>query len=63
MSKIQGAQTEDGLAEFEKYYNKRKSEVEVGESDDITVRDALKGRRDEIAAAKKDALGENTEEV
>lgn len=51
MSKISACQTVDGLRELEKYYNTRVKEVEVNSSDDISMRDALKGRHEELKAA------------
>lgn len=62
LAKIQNAQTEAGLKELEKYYGKRKKEVEVGESDDITIRDAIAGRREEIRREEEEAMGEEEEE-
>lgn len=55
LSKVTSAQTEEGLKELEGYYSKRMKEVEVGESDDITVRDAISGRREAIKAEKEAA--------
>ncbi|AHI61105.1 UvsW-1 domain-containing protein [Lutimaribacter sp. EGI FJ00015] len=51
MSKINSCQTLDGLKELEKYYEKRSKEAELADSDDISVRDALAGRRAELEAA------------
>lgn len=51
MSKVQSCQTKEGLAELEKYYKTRVKETELGTSDDISVRDALAGRKAEIEAA------------
>lgn len=48
MSKVNSCQTLDGLKELEKYYNKRSKEAELKDTDDITVRDALAGRRSEL---------------
>lgn len=62
LGKINDAKTEDGLKELEKYYKKRQKEVEVGESDDITVRDAIEGRRAEIKAEIEAAKGEDAKE-
>ncbi|QHJ79081.1 MAG: hypothetical protein [Caudoviricetes sp.] len=50
MSKISSCQTIDGLKELESFYDKRKKEVGLSDSDDISVRDALKGRREELSA-------------
>lgn len=52
MSKVSSCQTIDGLKELEKYYNARSKEVEVNPSDDISMRDALKGRHEELKLAK-----------
>lgn len=51
MSKINSCQTLDGLIELEKYYEKRSKEAALGDSDDITVRDALAGRRADLESA------------
>lgn len=48
MSKVNSCQTLDGLKELEKYYDKRSKEAELKDTDDITVRDALAGRRSEL---------------
>lgn len=62
LGKIEAAQTEEGLDELEKYYIKRTKEVEVGESDDITIRDAIEGRRATIQAEIESAKGEEEAE-
>lgn len=51
MSKVNSCQTIDGLDELEKYYNKRSKEAKLRDSDDITVRDALAGKRSELESA------------
>ncbi len=48
MSKIGSCQTMDGLKELESYYKKRSKEAELKDSDDISVRDALAGKRAEL---------------
>lgn len=48
MSKVNSCQTLDGLDELDKYYKKRIKDAELADSDDITVRDALAGRRLEL---------------
>lgn len=48
MSKVGQCQTIDGLKELEKYYDKRSKEADLKDSDDISVRDALAGRRTEL---------------
>lgn len=50
MSKVASCRTLDGLKELEKYYSGRVKEVEVDASDDISMRDAIKGRREELKA-------------
>jgi hypothetical protein len=50
MSKVATCRTMEGLKELETYYNKRVKEVDVAASDDISMRDAIKGRRDELKA-------------
>lgn len=48
MSKIYSCNTKEGLDELEKYYEKRKKETELGEADDISIRDAIAGRRKQL---------------
>lgn len=48
MGKISSCQTLEGLKELEKFYNKRKKEVEICDTDDISIRDALKGRAESL---------------
>lgn len=62
LSKIQAATTEAGLKELETYYLKRKKEVEVAESDDIIVRDAIAGRYEQIEAEKAESMEEEESE-
>lgn len=50
MSKVASCRTMDGLKELEKYYKNRVKEVDVAPSDDISMRDALKGRSEELKA-------------
>lgn len=50
MNKVASCRTLDGLKELEGYYNKRVKEVDVDHSDDISMRDAIKGRREELKA-------------
>lgn len=50
MSKISSCQTLDGLKELEKYYNKRSKESELKDSDDISIRDALEGKKTELTS-------------
>ncbi|AHY25168.1 DNA helicase [Pectobacterium bacteriophage PM2] len=50
MSKISSCQTLDGLKELEKYYNKRSKESELKDSDDISIRDALEGKKNELSS-------------
>ena len=50
MGKIANCQTLPGLKELEEFYNKRKKEVEISDTDDISVRDALKGRAEALKA-------------
>lgn len=45
MNKIASCQTLEGLEELEKYYKKRSKETELKDTDDISVRDALAGKR------------------
>ncbi|EFG4055736.1 ATP-dependent DNA helicase UvsW, partial [Escherichia coli] len=41
-------QTLEGLEELEAYYKKRVKETELKDTDDISVRDALAGKRAEL---------------
>lgn len=50
LDKINACKTEAGLDELKKYYEKRKKEVDIKPADDITIRDAIDGRREEILA-------------
>lgn len=50
MNKVASCRTLDGLKELEGYYTKRVKEVDVDHSDDISMRDAIKGRREELKA-------------
>ncbi|AJD81993.1 DNA helicase [Yersinia phage vB_YenM_TG1] len=54
MSKVNSCQTLDGLDELDKYYKKRIKDAELADSDDITVRDALAGRRLELDVGEDD---------
>lgn len=54
MDKILNCKTKEGCDELEKFYNKRKKEVEVSDSEDIQIRDAIRGRKEEIEAAHSD---------
>lgn len=51
MGKISSCQTLPGLKELESFYNKRKKEVDLKDTDDISIRDALKGRAEELKAS------------
>ncbi|QPI17844.1 split helicase [Pectobacterium phage POP12] len=53
MSKIASCQTLDGIKELETYYSKRVKEVQLSHSDDISVRDAIKGRTQELTDANE----------
>lgn len=48
MSKIANCQTIEGLDELEKFYKKRKKEVEISDTDDISIRDSLSGKRETL---------------
>lgn len=50
MNKIQTCKTIQGLKELEKYYTDRCKELELNDADDISIRDALAGRREELEA-------------
>jgi hypothetical protein len=62
LDKINNAKTESGLDELSKYYAKRKKEVEIKSADDITIRDAIDGRREEIES-QYEVEEESVEEV
>lgn len=59
MSKVNSCQTLDGLSELEKYYKKRVKEADLKDSDDITIRDALAGKRTELESIDSDDEEEN----
>ncbi|WKC55816.1 ATP-dependent DNA helicase [Klebsiella phage R3_1] len=59
MSKVNSCQTLDGLGELEKYYKKRVKEADLKDSDDITIRDALAGKRTELESIDSDEEEEN----
>ncbi|AYR04102.1 hypothetical protein [Escherichia phage OLB35] len=48
MGKIASCHTLEGLEELEAYYKKRIKETELKDTDDISVRDALAGKRVEL---------------
>lgn len=48
MNKIRECQTLAGLDELEKYYSKRIKELKIKDTDDISIRDALEGKRLEL---------------
>ncbi|CST06467.1 ATP-dependent DNA helicase UvsW [Escherichia coli] len=50
MSKIYSCNTIEGLNELEAYYEKRKKETELKPADDISIRDAIAGRRKQLEA-------------
>lgn len=54
MDKIRSCQTLEGLDELESYYNKRIKSVELKDADDISIRDAIAGRREEIELEAED---------
>lgn len=59
MAKVNSCQTLDGLSELEKYYKKRVKESELKDSDDITIRDALAGKRSELESIDSDEAEED----
>lgn len=62
LDKINNCRTCDGVAELEKFYSKRYKEVEISDSEDIQIRDALRGRKEEIEAMLKAAESEGEPE-
>lgn len=61
MAKIAACQTLDGIKELEKYYETRKKEIELKQADDISVRDALAGKRAELESLESDDDAEEEE--
>lgn len=55
MAKIGSCQTLEGLKELEKYYKTRSKETELRDSDDISVRDALEGKKAELSSIDDEA--------
>lgn len=62
LDKINNCRTCDGVDELEKFYAKRYKEVEISDSEDIQIRDALRGRKEEIEAMLKAAESEGEPE-
>lgn len=54
MGKIANCHTLEGLEELEAYYKKRIKETELKDTDDISVRDALAGKRAELEGDDED---------
>ncbi|ARM70743.1 DNA helicase [Escherichia phage vB_EcoM_EP32a] len=54
MGKIASCHTLEGLEELEAYYKKRIKETELKDTDDISVRDALAGKRAELEGDDED---------
>ncbi|HHB0793437.1 TPA: UvsW-1 domain-containing protein [Vibrio cholerae] len=54
MDKIRSCQTVEGLKELETYYSKRVKDVDLKDADDISIRDAIAGRREEIELAAEE---------
>lgn len=50
LEKIYNCKTCEGVDELEKFYKKRYKEVNISDSEDIQIRDALRGRKEEIKA-------------
>ena len=48
INKLANCQTLDGLDEFEDFYYVRRKEVKLLPSDDIQIRDAISGRREQL---------------
>ncbi|ADM79881.1 UvsW.1 conserved hypothetical protein [Aeromonas phage phiAS5] len=62
LDKIYNCKTVDGVSELEKFYSKRKTEVNISDSEDIQIRDALSGRKKEIEAQESaDAEGKKVD--
>ena len=61
LDKINMCKTEAGLKELEKYYSSRKKEVDIKAADDITIRDAIAGRREEIESQYEEVEAEAEE--
>ena len=54
MGKIASCHTLEGLEELDAYYKKRIKETELKDTDDISVRDALAGKRAELEGDDED---------
>ena len=54
MGKIASCHTLEGLEELEAYYKKRIKETELKDTDDISVREALAGKRAELEGDDED---------
>lgn len=63
LNKIYNCKTVEGIDELESHYLKRKDEVDVAPSDDITVRDALRGRREELSATDEEDPSSTDEDI
>ncbi|QQG32295.1 hypothetical protein CkP1_0201 [Citrobacter phage CkP1] len=59
MSKISQCQTIEGLDELEAYYKKRVKEADLKDTDDISIRDALAGKRLEFEGSEDDESEED----
>lgn len=55
MSKIYNCNTLEGLNELEEYYENRKKETSLRPTDDISIRDAIAGRRKQLEASNTPA--------
>lgn len=54
LDKIYACKTVVGVDELEKFYTKRKLEVDITGAEDIQIRDALSGRKKEIDHEEKE---------
>ncbi|MGL6228710.1 MAG: UvsW-1 domain-containing protein [Culicoidibacterales bacterium] len=62
LDKVGNCQTLNGLDEFEAFYLKRRKEVSLLPSDDIQIRDAIAGRREQLEIADEDGEAPETQE-
>lgn len=62
LDKIANCQTIKGLDEFEAFYIKRRKEVSLLPADDIQIRDAIAGRRDQLEYADEEGEEPETQE-
>lgn len=50
LAKIEACKTPEGVTELEKFYKTRVKEVDITDAEDIQIRDALSGRKQELSS-------------